>query len=555
MKAGEVVFQKLLDGKIQYVVPLYQRTYSWEEEQWEQLWDDLLEVYAMPTPKNHFIGSVVTQQIPNQPPESVSRYTLIDGQQRMTTLFILLSTISQLASAEPESWERLDDEIQNTCLINQFNRGDEYIKLMPTQRDRAAFDEIVGGGVSATDTQIARAHSYFLKKIQDGDLEGKSIDLRKLHSCIVNHLDMVSIHLDEDDSPNRIFESLNNTGMPLSVADLIRNYFLMNISNPDQQEQAYQNHWYPMEQTLNAGGGTMAANFFWHFLMKDGSLPRKDETYDEVKRRFDRPSQNIAIAALQDFAKFSAYYAQIAGSDTTTLDEYLAAQISRLNQWEVAVAYPFLLRAWDEVASGEVQVKELATVMEMIESFVVRRTICGVPTNQLRRIFAQLSAQVEIQDFVASTRSYLLRNRWPTDDEFLSNFIDFPLYSRGRTTRTRLVLWALERSFGSKETPEDTDSITIEHVMPQTLSADWIVELGDGAQDVHERCLHTIGNLTLTGYNPELSNQSFAYKKDWYKKANFEISKSIQSSGCWTERSIRNRATELAERAVQIWKR
>ena len=555
MKASEVVFQKLLDGKIQYVVPLYQRTYSWEEDQWEQLWDDLLEVYAMAVPKNHFIGSVVTQQIPNQPPESVSRYTLIDGQQRMTTLFILLGVISQQAGMEPESWKRLAAEIQNTCLINEFNDGDERVKLMPTQRDRPAFDSLVTGGASAAGTQIDRARSYFLEKLRDGDGEGQPIDLRKLHSCIVNHLDMVSIHLDEDDSPNRIFESLNNTGMPLSVADLIRNYFLMNIPDPAQQEQTYNKFWYPMEQTLNVGGHNLSTNFFWHFLMKDGSLPRKDETYDEVKKRFDRPTPEISVASLMDFAKFSAYYAQIAEIDTTSLKPSLAQQINRLNRWEVAVAYPFLLKSWDSVEEGTVHAEELITVMKMVESFAVRRTICGVPTNQLRRIFAQLSAQVDIQDFVASSRNHLLGNRWPSDDEFLAKFVEFPLYSRGRAARTRLILWSLERSFGSKETPEDTDAITIEHVMPQTLSAEWEAELGAGWKDVHERLLHTIGNLTLTGYNPELSNQSFAYKKDWYETANFEISKSVQSCDRWTECTIRDRAVELAKHAVEIWRR
>lgn len=554
MKAGEVVFQKLLDGKIQYVVPLYQRTYSWEEEQWEQLWEDLLEIYVMDAPKNHFIGSVVTQQIPNEP-ESVSRYTLIDGQQRMTTMFILLSVIRQLAAAEPEIWNRLADEILNTCLINEFNDGDEYVKLMPTQQDRVPFRSVVNGEPAASGSQIERARSYFFDKLQDGDVDGNPMNLRKLHSCIVNRLDMVSIHLEQDDSPNRIFESLNNTGMPLSVADLIRNYFLMNITDPLHQETAYNDYWYPMEQALSQGGQNVSANFFWHYLMKDGSLPRKDETYDEMKIAFDRPTQQIAIRALQDFAKFSSYYAQITESNTTTLNEHLATQINRLNQWEVAVAYPFLLKSWDAVASGDIQVGELVAAMEMIESFVVRRTICGVPTNQLRRIFAQLSAQVDIQDFVDSARNHLLANRWPTDDEFVSKLVEFPLYSRGRAARTRLVLWSLERSFGSKETPEDTDDITIEHVMPQTLSAEWVLELRNGAQDVHERWLHTIGNLTLTGYNPELSNQSFEFKKAWYDKANFELSKSIQSCDRWTEQTIRKRAAELARRAVQIWGR
>ena len=236
MKAGEVVFQKLLDGKRQYVVPLYQRTYSWKEKHWEQLWDDLLEIYALPTPRNHFIGSVVTQQVTTAP-EGASKYTLIDGQQRMTTLFILLSVVRQFAKSDTKTWGNLAEEIQNTCLVNQYIDGDGRIKLMPTQRDRSVFASVVNGEIPPDITSIGKARTYFHKRLEQGDVDGNKINLRALHSCIVNHLDMVSIHLDQEDSPNRIFESLNNTGMPLTVADLIRNYLLMNILNLEEQEQ------------------------------------------------------------------------------------------------------------------------------------------------------------------------------------------------------------------------------------------------------------------------------------------------------------------------------
>ena len=239
MKATETVFQKLLDGKMQYVVPLYQRTYSWEQKQWEQIWDDLIEVYSLEFPRNHFIGSVVTQQIPTAP-EGTSRYTLIDGQQRMTTLFILLSVIRK--HADEVIYGSLADEIQNTCLINMYSSGGDRNKLMPTERDRQAFNALLDGGELPKGDQIQKAVAHFEAALQEGDAAGESINLRKLHQCIVNHLDMVSIHLEPNDSPNRIFESLNNTGMPLSVADLIRNYLLMHIPDVDQQEKAYVNH-------------------------------------------------------------------------------------------------------------------------------------------------------------------------------------------------------------------------------------------------------------------------------------------------------------------------
>ena len=409
-------------------MPLYQRTYNWGSDQWEQLWQDVLEIYAMGTAKNHFIGSVVTQQVPTEP-ESVSRYTLIDGQQRMTTLFILLSVIRQRAMAEANDWGHLADEINKTCLINEFNGGDEHIKLLPTQRDRVAFTAVINGDQAAADSNIENARKSFEKMLDGGDSNGDRIDLRKLHGCIVNHLDMVSIHLDQDDSPNRIFESLNNTGMPLSVADLIRNFLLMHISDLAEQEKAYNDYWLPMEQLFSYGQSGLSTDFFWHYLMKDGSLPRKDETYEEIQRRTGRPNPSDAITALADFAKFANYYGQIVESGTAETDATLQTQIRRLNQWEASVAYPFLLRALDAVSTGVIQNADLVNVMQLLESFVIRRAVCGVPTNQLRRIFAQMSVQTDFANFVESSRTYLLNNRWPDDNEFRLSFADFPLYS------------------------------------------------------------------------------------------------------------------------------
>ena len=550
MKAGEIVFQRLLDGKVQYVVPLYQRTYNWEEKQWEQLWDDLLEVYALSEPRNHFIGSIVTQQIPASP-ESVSRYTLIDGQQRMTTLLILLSVIQQRSTGK-EAESDLAEEIGETCLINKFVSGDGKNKLMPTQGDRDAFATVIAGDTPQAGSQIAKARIYFDKMLSAGDEDDNEIDLRKLHSRIVNNLDMVSIHLEPVDSPNRIFESLNNTGMPLSVADLIRNYLLMNIPELAQQEKAYFELWYPMEKAL----GSNAADFFWQFLMMDGSRPRKDETYEYIQKRVSPATAEDSLAALEKFAKFTIYYVQVAELNTSGLNEFLREPVSRLNRWEVTVAYPFLMRAMDNVAIGNIGPNELVKVVQLIESYVIRRTVCGVPTNQLRRIFTLMSAQVAFNsEFYYSSVEHLLRNRWPGDDEFRSKFAEFPFYTQARIDRTNMVLWTLERAFGHKESPESSDNITIEHIMPQALTQEWREELGESASEIHDRWLHTIGNLTLSGYNPSLGNRPFVEKKNAFAESNFALSASIKNFVSWTETSIKSRGSELAEKALKIWER
>lgn len=548
MKAGEVVFQKLLDGSIQYVVPLYQRTYSWKDDQWEQLWNDLLEVYTLDVPRNHFIGSIVTQQVPSAP-GTVNRYTLIDGQQRMTTLLILLSVIKQMAEAEKVTWGNLADKIQEMCLANKFDPDDQKLKLMPTQSDREVFAKVVSGDVPPAGSQIAKARDYFIKKLREGDSEECEFDLRKLHSCIVNHFDMVSILLEDDDSPNRIFESLNNTGMPLSVADLIRNYLLMHISDLKEQKRAYDKYWCPMERLFTKGSGDVAGDFFWRYCMMQDSRIRKDETYKGIQGITKRRK---SLEMLQDFAKFSTYYAQIAGLTKEGLEEPLRKGVERLNQWKVTVYYTFLMRAMAAIARGDVQQDDLVKVIQLIESYIIRRALCDIPTNQLRRIFAEMSKRDDFftNDLYQNTRDHLLRNQWPNDEEFVSRFVQFRLYD---SVRVKLVLWTLERAFGRKEPPKNTRNITIEHIMPQTLTEAWKKELGKDWSEVHDKWLHTVGNLTLTGYNAPLGNKPFSEKKDALTDSNFALSKSIQDFDVWNECSIRRRGKQLAELASRVW--
>ena len=193
--------------------------------------------------------------------------------------------------------------------------------------------------------------------------------------------------------------------------------------------------------------------------------------------------------------------------------------------------------------------------MQMIESFVVRRTVCGILTNQLRRIFTQMSGQMDTDDIVGFTRTCLSENRWPLDDEFRSKFVNFRLYIPSRLNRTRLVLTTLERSFGHKEVPDMTSDITIEHIMPQTLSSEWKEGLGEGATDIHERWLDTVGNLTLSGYNPNLGNKPFAEKRTLFAKTKFSLSESLQAVDEWNEAAMQRRGSELADRAVRVWGR
>ena len=424
MKVGQFAVQQLLNGKIQYRVPLFQRTYSWVEEQWHRLWTDVLEIYAMEEPRNHFIGSVVTQPITDAA-GFATKYLLIDGQQRLTTLFIMLACIRKAASPVAVLHD-LGDEIWETCLVNKFAPASEdFLKLRPTQRDRQDFRDAIDGEVANRGGQVSAAFKYFSDKIAEGDLDEHPLDLRKLKLCITDSLDLVSITLETEDSPHRIFESLNNTGMHLGSSDLIRNLIFMNISGEDETQDAYDRYWFPMQEAT----GNHLDEFFWHHLMMDGSLPRQNETFEEVRKRFGSGNTARAIEMLIQFSKFARYYRWLCEIGDEEPEGLLLRQINRLNTWEVNVAYPLLMRSLDWVDEGKISPRDLANVMKMIESFVVRRAVCNVATNRLRGIFGRMSGQIDPSDFVASSSDYLLGNHWPTDEEFKHAFVGFHVYS------------------------------------------------------------------------------------------------------------------------------
>ncbi|MDE2928343.1 MAG: DUF262 domain-containing protein [Acidobacteriota bacterium] len=556
MNAGEVIFQKLLDGKIQYRIPLFQRTYNWREEQWKQLWQDLMRIYSMDTRRKHFVGSIVTYPIHGLPGD-VNQHVMIDGQQRITTLLILLGVIRDHAHQAPEKWPGLPDEIRSTCLINEFAEDpEERIKLMPSRRDREPFDDLISNSRILDGTkQVAKAWQYFDRKLRRGDNNGNSIDLKKLKICVTDRLDIVSIALDSSDNPNRIFESLNYTGMPLTASDLIRNYLFMNIRDVNRQDSAYDKYWYPMQERL----GRYLDDFFWRYLMMDGSLPRNNskDIFDGVRDLIgQQPTEDQTVNALRQFNVFSRYYAQLAEVDTSGLTTATVERIHRLNQWQVDVAYPFLMKSLDHIGSS-IKEHDVLEVMRMIESFVVRRAACSIPTNSLRRYFSQMAAGVDFKNFIASSKEYLSKKGWiwPSDDRFREGFLQFQVYNRTRLSRANLILWSLERAFEHKETPARTDKIEIEHIMPQTLTAEWIEALGPKFIDIHDRWLHTIGNLTLSAYNAELSNMMFAEKREILIASNFSLNSSLISLRKWDEEMIEERGRVFSEMAVIIWPR
>lgn len=539
MNASETKLQPIIEGTKQYVVPLFQRTYSWDRTEWEVLWNDLVELCQVVNPRTHFLGSMVTMQT-NSVPEGVTKYLLIDGQQRLTTIFILLALLRDQAkqSGQEELWR----EIEDTLLVNRYKKDDDYYKFQPTQTDRATFRQLIRGEELTAQNQITKACQFFKRKLQQSVFDGQA-----LKKAISSNLSVVSIVLDPNDDPYLVFESLNAKGRPLTQSDLIRNYFFMKI-HVSEQEDIYARYWGPMQEAL----GENLTEFIRHYLMKDGTLVKQREIYFYLK---DLVNKGDALDCLKNLVRFAEYYQRFLVPEKEP-DTKIRHALSRIQRIEVTTAYPFLLNCYDDYALQKISTEEFVAILQVIENFMVRRFVCNVAANSLNKTFPPLYAQIRsrtLGTLVEGVRQILQTKGYPKNTEFRQRLMDTKLYGAGdRTARTKLLLESIEAFYQHKERV-NPDELSIEHVMPQTLTGAWESELGEDWETTHELMLHTLGNLTLTAYNAVLSNDSFASKKEHFAKSHLDMNKYFEDKIVWNREEIEKRSSFLADKALLIW--
>lgn len=547
MEARPCQILEFFNGTKQMLVPLFQRPYEWGPKDWETLWGDLLEQYEQSddATASHFTGAIVTAPA-RSVPVGVSKYLVIDGQQRLTTIAILVCAIRSRLDPDTKEYRKL-----TRLLVNEDDEGLDHYKLLPTQPDREAFSMLVAGS-PVQGSRFAQAVEFFSKKLAGTDSDGEPLQLDRLSNAIQNRLTVVAIHLGDTDDPYLIFESLNAKGAPLTQADLIRNYLLLRLHSNKQQD-AYEQAWLPMQTLLPAENLT---EFMRQFLMTAGEEVAKSSIYAVLKKQLLAvPDEGIADA-LQNMQHCSTLYASVAGL-TTHQEPAVTDGLARLRRWEIATANPFLLKLLDAHSHGRVSTKDVATCLAVIESYAVRRTVCAVPTNQLKRIFLSLTKEMPSRNVAVWLKGTLAQGssgrRWPKDDEFREALFRYRAYAPP-VDRCMFLLECLEASYKHKETV-DFGNATIEHVMPRSLTPEWEAMLGSDAAVTHDRWLDCIGNLTLTGYNSELSNFRFEKKKQMLKESHYEMNKWIASHNRWTENEIRERVDALATKAIMIWPR
>ncbi len=541
MKASETNLRSILEGNKQFIVPLFQRTYSWDTKEWETLWNDLQDLYEEEHPRNHFIGSTVTIPV-DSPASGVAKFLLIDGQQRLTTILIVLALLRDQAKSNPES--TLAEEITDSFLANRYKKGSDYWKLLPTQADREPFAAIMYEQTTVQQTQIGKAAAFFSKRLTAKNAP----DLEVLQVLITSNLMLVDIKLDRDEDPYLIFESLNAKGRPLSQADLIRNYFFMKVQIEEQQH-VYDAYWAPMQARLS----TDLTEFIRHFLTRDGTLIKQSDVYLALKQRAESKSHAEMVEYLQEIARFSEYYAKLLSPENEH-HRALRERLMRLNRLEVTVAYPFLLNIYADYDRARITAGEFADLLDILENFILRRAICGIGRSPLNKVFSSLYAQVQDSpSLVEGITENLSTKNYPKDSEFRERLITARMYGSGALQdRTKLILERIEAFDGNKEVVP-FDKLSVEHVMPQTLTPWWREHLGADYEQIHELLLHTLGNLTLTGYNSELSNSDFPTKQKLFAESHIGLNSWFENCAGWNEESIRERAEALADQALKLW--
>ncbi|HEC08826.1 MAG TPA: DUF262 domain-containing protein [Acidimicrobiales bacterium] len=556
--AEETSLQRLLEGTKQYQVPLYQRTFSWGTAQLRRLWEDLVQLAeergVRGRDTTHFIGSMVLAPSPDLGPAGVLDFLVVDGQQRLTALTLLLAAIRDHRSEteDPSHHERINEKY----LINKWEKG-RPLKLLPTQADRGSYRACIDRTSQAGDAgPIGAAYRFFRSRLVDFDDPDDELDVERLEEAVIRGLSLVSVTAQAGDNVHRIFESLNNTGLRLTQGDLIRNYLFMRL--PTLGEQVYESHWLPLERILDSNQLEL---LFWLDLVQRDDGAKQSDTYALQSARLDRLEGEEAIAAeVERFGRLGNLL-QVILDPAREGHAEVRRRLTRLNEWGTTTAYPVLLHLMERRQRGELTDNDLVEAMGVLESYLVRRLVVGKATANLNRIL--LRAVIEIRDRADVTdalRDYLSGRRkyFATDAEIREAVRTVSFYWSGRASQRKLVLMWLEESFDSKE-PVSPEQLTVEHVLPQTPTDEWYealdadVKNGEDLGLVYQGLVHTIGNLTLSGYNSELSNSSFEVKREQLATSGLRLNQEIARQEKWSRPQILARADRLAERIIGNW--
>ncbi|GAA9000737.1 DUF262 and DUF1524 domain-containing protein [Helicobacter pylori] len=548
MKASATTLLNFIkdNQKNQLIIPIYQRLYSWEKEQCKQLWDDIIKIGGNDKMEGHFIGSIL-YALDGIYTTSHNELLIIDGQQRLTTITLLLTALRNHLSGEVKR-----KEIEDHYLINSDKDGDKKFRLILSESDKDTLLSLIDKDrrePSELSSKIVENFKLFEKWI--------SKNTNKLETIFkgLDKLMIVGIALEKGkDDPQLIFESMNSKGIELTQTDLIRNYVVMETET-EKQEGFYNKYWRAMEEDFKQNekqNKKLFDRFVRHYLTIKTRIPKIKKVYVAFKDY--RQKEGIGIEdLLKDLQKYCGYFCQIVFKKEA--DKDLNRALGFLVDLEMDVVYPLLLELYSDYSDGVLSKDDFRRSIALIESYICRRAVCGLSTNSLNKVFPSFTRHIQKDEYFKSLEAhfgYLTeKQRFPNNDEFKNLFITIDFY---KFKKKKYFFERLE-NFDTKE-PVNTQECTIEHIIPQELTEEWKRDLGENFKEIHDKYLHTIGNLTLTGYNSEYSNKSFQEKQGMekgFKDSPLRLNQGLRDLESFGEEEIKKRAKDLADLALKIW--
>ncbi|MFD1811781.1 DUF262 domain-containing protein [Rhodococcus gannanensis] len=551
MKGSISRITELFDGNSKHLlIPVYQRNYDWKLKHCARLFDDLVDIIREDR-KTHFFGAIVGN------PETSFTYVVIDGQQRLTTTSLLmLALVHALDDGTVSSQDpNLASDIRDSYLVLKSRNDAIKFKLKPVKNDNDAYSRLLRGDTPIEASTITANYRYFRERIGGGELDGDQI------WDAIFRLQVMALDLEQQDDPQRIFESINSTGLELSEADKIRNVVLMHQPS-HEQEDLYENYWNRIEKAVE-----YRTDWFIRFYLvsKTGKTPRQDAVYEAFRdyQKNAKASTREILSEMRDYAEYS-HELNSASTGIAAADK----RLRRFNMVKHDVTLPLTMPLLGEVKSGTVTAQDFTKVVEILDTYMFRRFISGIPTHGLNKIFATLYSEIHrlrgAGDRFSDVLGYSLRRRaatgrFPNDDEFKESFATRNLYNVKGENRSYLFE-CLENNW-SNDTHDiakalETQSISIEHIMPQTLTAAWRKDLGPDAEEIHATWCNRIGNLTVTGYNSSYSNSAFADKKkrdNGFDASPYRLNALLKASEVWTVSQLEERTRELTAVALKYW--
>ena len=560
MKANELQINNFLQApNVQFVIPVYQRNYDWKNAECKELLNDIISVETEDR-GTHFIGSIVFVHEGTYSTSEVKELVIIDGQQRLTTINILYVALYRFAKETNRTQDA--ERLYNMFLTNQYAKNESSkLKLKQTDVNFFAFKAIILGTEKeyTTYSNVTENYNFFRSCINEGNFETILSGL--------NRLIFVEISLERDkDDPQRIFESLNSTGLDLSQSDLIRNFILMDLP-PKDQNRIYETIWNPIEENAKdiVKQSSLVSDFIRDYLtLRNKKIPNKNKVYAEFKSLYPDKKEDAYHQELENIKSLSVHYKKLVNPSVVT-DTSIRRELEYINRLEINVAYPFLLQVFEDAENGLIGKEDLIKILKLIQSYAWRRFIVGLPTNALNKIFMSLYAEVDTEEYYDSIAKVLLKKKgsakFPTNEDLKTALKDKDLYNT--QPKNRNYLFEMLENYNNREyVNTNNELITIEHIFPRNPNDDWSSSLSSEEYFLFkEKHLNTIGNLTLSGNNGALSNKSFLDKKEMNKDGNEQgynysrlwLNTYLKTLDNWDVSKYEERLNIIYDRFLKIW--